>query len=68
MLLKYSLGKVPFEQDTNLFDSNSFTHDTVRESGLHVKKINKGKKEENSKNKIRRRRRRKTYIIISPNG
>ena len=32
MLLKYSLGKVPVEQETNLFDSNFFTHNTVRES------------------------------------
>ena len=49
MLLKYSLGKMPFEQDTNLFDSNSFMHNTVRESWAMC--------EEDEQSQRRRRRR-----------
>ena len=65
MLLKYSLGKVPFEQDTNLFDSNSFIHNTMRES--------KAVCEEDKQRKRRRKleeeeEEEKLTSIISPSG
>ena len=64
MLLEYSLGKMPFEQDTNLFDSNSFTHNTVRESWAMC--------EENEQRKRRRKfkeeEEEKLTSIISPSG
>ena len=67
MLLKYSLGKMPFEQDTNLFDSNSFTHNTVRESWAAC--------EEDEQRKRRRKleeeeeeEEEKLTSIISPSG
>ena len=56
---------MPFEQDTNLFDSNSFMHNTVRESWAVC--------EEDEQSQRRRRRKfkeeeEKLTSIISPSG
>ena len=54
---------MPFEQDTNLFDSNSFTPNTVRESQVAC--------EEDEQRKRRRKfeeEEEKLTSIISPRG
>ena len=62
MLLKYSLDKMPFEQDTNLFDSNSFMHNTVRESWAACEEDEQRKR----KRKFEEEEEEKLTSIISP--
>ena len=64
MPLKYSLGKMPFEQGTNLFDSNSFTHNTVRESWVVCEEDEQRKR----RRKFEEEEEEKLTSIISPSG
>ena len=64
MLLKYSLGKVPVEQETNLFDSNFFTHNTVRESWAACEEDKQRKR----RRKFEEEEEEKLTSILSPSG
>ena len=64
MLLKYSLGKVPVEQETNLFDSNSFTHNIVRESWAACEEDKQRKR----RRKFEEEEEEKLTSILSPSG
>ena len=53
---------MPFEQDTNLFDSNSFMHNTVRESWAACEEDEQRKR----KRKFEEEEEEKLTSIISP--